>query len=128
MLHHSVRVLWLGCHERSKIMKHLLSGTALAAALAIALPVWAQTTAPITPALPAPAAAAPAAPMATSTPHKRMHAHHRVYHRAHHYHAYNDRAYHPARPGDIANQLNAQQLGRAGSYAWGYDQGAYGQP
>jgi hypothetical protein len=115
-------------------MNHLLSGTALVAALAIAAPVWAQTTAPMAPSSPAPAAAAPAAPTATSAPHKRTHVHHRVYRHAYRYHAY-----HRARPGDIANQLNAQELGRvgsssaagmAGSYGWGYDQGAggYGQP
>ena len=53
-------------------MKHLLPGVAMAAALAIAAPVWAQN-APMTPASPpaaapkapaAPAANAPAAPMA----------------------------------------------------------------
>jgi hypothetical protein len=119
-------------------MNHLLSGTALVAALAIAAPVWAQTTAPMTPSSPAPAAAAPAAPTATSAPHKRTHVHHRVYRHAYN-HAYRYHAYHRARPGDIANQLNAQELGRvgsssaagmAGSYGWGYDQGAggYGQP
>jgi len=128
-----------------KSMNHLLSGTALAAVLVIAAPVWAQTTAPMTPASPASAAAAPAkAAVATSTPHKRMHVHHRVYHhaanrsshQAYRYHASNYRA----RPGDIAKQLNAQELrsrvgsssvpGMAGSYGWGYDQGAagYGQP
>ena len=45
-------------------MKHLLNGVAIAAALAIAAPAWAQ--APMTPggAAGAPSAAAPAAPMA----------------------------------------------------------------
>jgi hypothetical protein len=61
-------------------MKHLLNGVAIAAALAIAAPAWAQ--APMTPtaktapkaAAPAPAtpaAGAPAAPMASKQRHKR---------------------------------------------------------
>jgi hypothetical protein len=76
-----------------------------------------------------------------------MAVHHRVSHRAANRHAanrsyrhtYRYHASYRARPGDIANQLNAQELGRvgsssaagmAGSYGWGYDQGAggYGQP
>jgi hypothetical protein len=44
-------------------MKHLLNGVAIAAALAIAVPAWAQ--APMTPGAPKPAAAAPA-PMAAA--------------------------------------------------------------
>jgi hypothetical protein len=46
-------------------MKHLLTGVAMAAALAIAAPVWAQN-APMTPSSPAPAAKAPAAPKAAA--------------------------------------------------------------
>jgi hypothetical protein len=81
-----------------------------------------------------------------------MAVHHHVSHHAANHHAANHHAanrsyrhtyrYHAsyrARPGDIANQLNAQELGRVGSsaapamtgsYGWGYDQGAggYGQP
>jgi hypothetical protein len=76
-----------------------------------------------------------------------MAVHHRVSHRAANRHAanrsyrhtYRYHASYRARPGDIANQLNAQELGRVGSstppattgsYGWGYDQGAggYGQP
>ena len=47
-------------------MKHLLTGVAMAAAFAIAAPVWAQTTppAPMTPPAAAPAAPAPAKSMA----------------------------------------------------------------
>lgn len=45
-------------------MKHLLNGVAIAAALAIAAPVWAQAPKPASPAAPKPAAAAPMAPMA----------------------------------------------------------------
>ena len=59
-------------------MKHLLNGVAIAAALAIAAPVWAQ--APMTPSSPpkaaaapaAPSAGAPMAPMAGKQKHKRM--------------------------------------------------------
>jgi hypothetical protein len=76
-----------------------------------------------------------------------MAVHHRVSHHAANHHAanrsyrhtYRYHAYYRARPGDIARQLNAQELGRVGSssvpgmassYGWGYDQGAggYGQP
>lgn len=132
---------WVATKDR-KSMNHLLSGTALAAALAIAAPAWAQTTAPMTPSSPVSAAAAPAkpatvpaAPVATSAPHKRMHARHHASRPAAG-HAYRLHAYHHrARPGDIANQLNAQELGRTGSssapgmaasYGWGG--GGYGQP
>ena len=47
-------------------MKYLLNGVAIAAALAIAAPVWAQAPKPASPAAPKPAAAAPmaGAPMA----------------------------------------------------------------
>ena len=60
-------------------MKHLLNGVAIAAALAIAVPAWAQApaspAAPAAPAAgaPAPAAGAPMAPMAGKQRHKRMH-------------------------------------------------------
>ena len=77
-----------------------------------------------------------------------MAVHHRVSHHAANRHAanrsyrhtYRYHASYRARPGDIANQLNAQELGRVGSstapattgtsYGWGYDQGTggYGQP
>jgi hypothetical protein len=68
-------------------MKHLLTGVAMAAALAIAAPVWAQT-APMTPPA-APPAAAPKAPATPAKPamakpmakkpmhHMAMHHHHR---------------------------------------------------
>lgn len=60
-------------------MKHLLNGVAIAAALAIAAPAWAQ--APASPSSPpkappaaaAPMAGAPMAPMAGKQRHKRMH-------------------------------------------------------
>ena len=91
-------------------MKHLLSGTALAAALVIAAPVWAQT--PMTPSSRAPAATAPTAaseaPMATTAHHKRMRMHH-------HATARHGKTARGASPSDnMANQLNAQELGRVG--------------
>ena len=50
-------------------MKHLLNGVAIAAALAVAGPVWAQTTmSPSTPGGSAPPAAAPASPPKAMTP------------------------------------------------------------
>jgi len=123
-------------------MNHLLNGTALAAALAIAAPVWAQTTAPTIPSSPpspAAAAAAPASPKATSTRHKRMDVHRHAYHHAYYHHAHGYHAQHRVSRGDIANRLNAQELGRVGSssapgmggsYGWGFGQGGggYGQP
>ena len=65
-------------------MKHLLNGVAIAAALAIAGPVWAQAPAASSPPKPAaaapaagapmaPMAGAPMAPMAGKQRHKRMH-------------------------------------------------------
>jgi hypothetical protein len=59
-------------------MKHLFTGVAIAAVLAISAPAWAQN-APMKPAAPAaskPAAAAPMAkkPMAKRVMHRRMHA------------------------------------------------------
>ena len=102
-------------------MKHLLNGVAIVAALAFATPVWAQTNPSSSPpptAAPAPTAAAPKpaapkaaakpAPMKKSTsataPKRRpvRHVAHRVMpHRAT-----------KQAPGNIANQLNAQELQR----------------
>jgi hypothetical protein len=85
-------------------MKHLLNGVAIAAALAIAAPAWAQ--APMTPSSPpkaAPAVAAPAAPMASKQRHKR------AVHRA------SRRGGKMARmaPGDaMTEQLNREELAR----------------
>jgi hypothetical protein len=77
-------------------MKHLLTGVAMAAALAIAAPVWAQSTpAPAAPGKPAAAPATPAAakPMAMKKP-------------MHHWH-------HRMAAGDsVTEQLNAQELQR----------------
>jgi hypothetical protein len=55
-------------------MKHLLNGVAIAAALAIAVPAWAQApaAAPAAPAAAAPSAGAPMAPMAGKQRHKRV--------------------------------------------------------
>jgi hypothetical protein len=110
-------------------MKHLLSGTAIAVALAIAAPAWAQTSAsPMTPSPSAPSATA--APMGSMGSHMRSHRvkarHHRATRRG------------IARSSDnMANQLNAQQaagnpgggMGRTPAPAQGGPRtGPYGQP
>jgi hypothetical protein len=93
-------------------MKHLLTGVAMAAALAIAAPVWAQNApsssappaaAPAAPA--APAAKAPAAkPMAAKPAAKPMAAKKPMHHMAMHHHM---------NSGDqMTEQLNAQELQR----------------
>src|SRR5207245_8609608 len=60
------RIVPSGTATEDKGMKHLLNGVAIAAALAIVAPVWAQNSDPMTPSAPsapsAPAATAPAAP------------------------------------------------------------------
>src|SRR3981189_1846489 len=119
-------------------MKHLLSGVALAAVLAIAMPIWAQ--APVTPsataplstsstappsraASPAPAAAsekATAAPGASAgnwvQPKPRRHAHRVRRHARYGYYPYYG-YYRWGSPTDhMARQLNAQQLYGGG---WG---------
>lgn len=113
-------------------MKHLLNGVAVVAALAIAAPVWAQTSAPMTPssrapAAPAASAPAPAAPMATKARHKR------VVHRKSTRRGMARRA----SPDSVASQLNAQELARvqgggaapvARGMAPGTLGGGYGQP
>jgi hypothetical protein len=83
-------------------MKHLLTGVAMAAALAIAAPVWAQTTpspAPMTP----PASGAPSTPTATKpmTPKPMMHRHMVMHHKG------------MMSSGDqMTDQLNQQELAR----------------
>jgi hypothetical protein len=112
-------------------MKHLFNGVAIAAALAIAAPVWAQTAAPMTPSSRAPAGSAPAAsapaPAATATKARPKRAAHRKT---------------PSRSkaqiagsDSMANQLNAQELqrvqgggGRRNLMAPGTLGGGYGQP
>src|SRR5256885_15359309 len=90
-------------------MKHLMNGVAIAAALAIAAPVWAQSGAPMTPSSRAPAAASTAAPapMATKAHSKRA-THRRTARRGKARMAASD---------SMANQLNAQELSRAGGGA-----------
>ena len=106
-------------------MKHLLNGVAIAAALAIAAPVGAQTGAPMTPSPRAPAAASAAAPapMATKAHSKRV-THRRTARRGKARMANSD---------SRANQLNAQEVSRAGGgarnpMAPGTLGGGYGQP
>ena len=91
-------------------MKHLLSGTALAAALVLAAPVWAQTSAPMTPssrAAPSASAAAPMAPMASSRarPHRMRAGPHKT--------ARHGRARGGSASDSVANQLNAQEAAKA---------------
>jgi hypothetical protein len=81
-------------------MKHLLTGVSIAAALAIAAPVWAQN-APMSPS--APAASAPAAPAAAG-----KQRHHRA---VHHRMARHGRAA-KANPNAMANELNREELTR----------------
>jgi hypothetical protein len=103
-------------------MKHLLSGTAIAAALVIAAPVWAQTSAiPMRPS---------AAPTAVSAPNDTMGSHMRIHRvKARHRHATRRGS---ASPSDnMAGQLNAQEAARnAGppAPAYGGATNVYGQP
>jgi hypothetical protein len=110
-------------------MKHLFNGVAIAAALAIAAPVWAQTGAPMTPSSRAPAGSAPAAsapapaPTATKARAKRA-THRRTARRGKARMAGSD---------SMANQLNAQELQRVQGggrnlMAPGTLGGGYGQP
>jgi hypothetical protein len=72
-------------------MKYALSGTAIAAVLVIAAPVWAQT----------------AAPMAPSSDQPMQH--HVTHHRGHHHVVHHRGA---GSSGNVANQLNAQEVAR----------------
>ena len=111
-------------------MKHLFNGVVIAAALAIAAPVWAQTGAPMTPSSRAPAGSAPAAsapaaaPMATKARAKRA---------THRMTARRGKA-RLAGSDSMANQLNTQELQRVQSgggrnlMAPGTLGGGYGQP
>src|SRR6266581_4956661 len=103
-------------------MNHLLTGTAFAAALVIAAPVWAQANAPMTRSSPAvPPSASTAAPM---TPMASKARHHQVRMRRHH--VMRRGMGRQASPSDnVADQLNAQQLGRAGGSPPGMP---YGRP
>jgi hypothetical protein len=85
-------------------MKHLLTGVAMAAALTITAPVWAQTsTAPMTP--PAAAPMTPPAGAGQSMPaNPRRWMHHVVHHRG-------------GSSMSMAEQLNAQELQRITSGA-----------
>jgi hypothetical protein len=105
-------------------MKHLLSGTAIAAALIIAAPVWAQTSAiPMRPS---------AVPSAASAPNDTMGSQMRIHRvKARHRHATRRGS---ARASDnMANQLNAQEAARnagtgAPAPAYGRATNVYGQP
>jgi hypothetical protein len=102
-------------------MKHLSSGTAIAAALVIAAPVWAQTSA--TPMKPSAAPSAASAPMGSTGSHMRSHPV-----KARHHHATRRGS---ASPSDnMAGQLNAQEAARgaAPAPAYGGATNVYGQP
>ena len=110
-------------------MNHLSTGTAFAAALVIAAPVWAQANAPMTRSSPVPPSASTAAPMTSKA------LHHQVRMRRHHVmrHGMGRQA---SASDNVADQLNAQQLGRAGGSPLGMPYGRpggstvapYGQP
>src|SRR3984893_13698797 len=105
---------------RIKAMKYVLSGTAIAAALVIAAPVWAQTAAPMTPSPSVPSATS--APMGSAGSHMRSH---RV--KARHHHV--TRRGSAGASDNIANQLNAQEAARnAGGGMGGAPGGMGGAP
>src|SRR5262249_42605254 len=112
-------------------MKHLFNGVAIAAALAIAAPVWAQTGAPMTPSSRTPVGSAPAAsvppPAATATKARPKRAAHRKTTRR-------SKAQ-IAGSDSMANQLNTQELQRVQGGGGGRNLmapgtlgGGYGQP
>ena len=96
----------------STVMKHLLSGTAVAAVLVLAAPVWAQTRSPTAPSSPSTApSASTAAPMEPMGSHKMRS--HRT--RTGHKMVRHGASRRGTGPNDnIANQLNAQELARSG--------------
>jgi hypothetical protein len=120
----------VGPYREVEAMNHLLTGTAFAAALVIAAPVWAQANAPMArSSSAAPPSASTAAPMASKA------RHHQVRMRRHH--VMRRGMGRQASPSDnVADQLNAQQLGRAGGPPPGMPYGRpggstvapYGQP
>jgi hypothetical protein len=83
-------------------MKHLLTGVAVAAALAIAAPGWAQNAPPPAPAMPAAPAANSAMPPA----------HHAVRHAHAMHHFHKGMAHKAALSGDTTAQLNREELAR----------------
>jgi hypothetical protein len=94
-------------------VKHLLSGLAVATALSMTAPVWAQTSAPTAP-TPSPGAAA-SGPMAEE-PAATSKRHHRQAQRRHHAtqrHASRGSRGSRAPSDNMANQLNAEELSRS---------------
>src|SRR5438309_5843541 len=90
-------------------MKHLLNGVAIAAALVIAVPAWAQN-APMSPSAPK-AAAAPAKAMPAAAPAQK---HHAMRHHAMRHHVRRSRM---AGGDGMTEQLNRQELQRLGGGA-----------
>ena len=120
-------------------MKHLLNGVAIAAALAIAAPVWAQTSAPMTPSAPsaprAPAATAPATPSPSASsaaaPMKPMATKKRAKRPVQHAARHGKSRRAAASSGDsMTNQLNRQELSRiqSGGSSPPAATNQYGQP
>ena len=120
-------------------MKHLLNGVAIAAALAIAAPVWAQTSAPMTPSAPsaprAPAATAPAAPSPSASsaaaPMKPMATKKRAKRPVQHAARHGKSRRAAASSGDsMTNQLNREELSRiqSGGSSNATARNQYGQP
>lgn len=92
-------------------MKHLLNGVTIAAALAIAAPVWAQTGAPMTAPM-SPSAAAPSAGMAPETSEIAAPRHHRARPHRTARHATRGRMTGKASADNMASELNQQELSR----------------
>ena len=90
-------------------MRYLLNGVTIAAALAIAAPVWAQTGAPMTAPM---SPSAPAARMAPDTSEATAPSPHRARHHRMVRHATRTRMSGKAGPDNIAGQLNQQELSR----------------
>jgi hypothetical protein len=87
-------------------MKHLMHGATIAAALAIATPVWAQTGAPMTPASPGAPSVSMAPDTTAAAPRHRARHHRPVRHSARSGRGGN------ASADNVASQLNQQELSR----------------
>ena len=112
------------CNPEDQTMKYLLSGTAIAAALVIAVPVWGQTSGTRM-------APSSGAPSATSAPMGSMGSHMRSHRVKARHHATRHGKARMSASDEVANQLNAQEAARTGGApapAYGRTTGPYGQP
>jgi hypothetical protein len=119
---HADRYAESGIAREETSMKHLLTGVAMAAALAIAAPVWAQTsTAPMTPSASPPAAAPMTPPPSAAAPENaaaaRRHAGRMNTRRYMHNVVHHRRGMGGGQGMSQAEQLNAQELQRLQSGA-----------